>query len=78
MTTLLISTFKAKCVAVLNAVHDHGESVVITRRGKPLARIVPLTPPTEVGRKLGATPGEMTIIGDIVHADFSEEWESLK
>ena len=78
MTTLLISKFKAKCVEVLNAVHDHGDSVVITRRGKPLARIVPLAPPEDEGRKLCATPGEMTIHGDIVHADFSEDWEALR
>lgn len=78
MTPLLVSTFKAKCIEVLNAVHDQGESVVVTRRGKPLARIVPVSAPGPVGRKLGATPGEMTILGDIVHADFSEDWESLQ
>jgi prevent-host-death family protein len=77
MTTLLISTFKAKCIEVINAVHDGGESVVVTRRGKPLAKIVPMTELRAKRRKLGASPGELTIRGDIVHGDLSGDWESL-
>lgn len=45
MTSRLSSTFKAKCVEVINGVHDGGKPVVITRRGKPLAKIVPRTEP---------------------------------
>ena len=78
MTTLLISDFKAKCIAVVNGVHDGGGTVVITRRGKPLAKLVPLTDAKPVARRLGALAGEATEHGDIVHFTAAEEWESLQ
>jgi hypothetical protein len=34
-----------------------------------------LTEPRAKRRKLGASPGELTIHGDIVHADLSGDWE---
>ncbi len=78
MTTLLISDFKARCIEVLNTVHDGGEPVVVTRRGKPLARIVPVTQKTLGKRQLGAMSGEATATRDIVHAHFTKDWESAR
>ena len=78
MTTLLISDFKAKCIEILNAVHDGGEPVVVTRRGKPLAKIVPLLAPKAIPRKLGSMVGEATECGDIVHGGFEGDWEGLR
>lgn len=34
--------FKAKCLAVLDEVADSRREVVITKRGKPVARLVPV------------------------------------
>lgn len=34
--------FKAKCLALLDEVDAHGSSIVITKRGRPVARVVPL------------------------------------
>jgi prevent-host-death family protein len=34
--------FKAKCLAVMDEVQASGEPVVLTKRGKPVARLVPL------------------------------------
>ena len=78
MTEMLISVFKASCVEVLNAVQAGGESVVVTRRGRPLARIVPLVESSRLRRQLGASRGEVMILGDIVHAGFEGDWESLR
>jgi prevent-host-death family protein len=39
------SEFKAKCLGLLDQVSDTGETVVITKRGKPIARLVPLEQP---------------------------------
>ncbi|MBM3777461.1 MAG: type II toxin-antitoxin system prevent-host-death family antitoxin [Acidimicrobiia bacterium] len=39
--------FKAKCLALLDRVHDHGESVTITKRGRVVARLVPAGDPDE-------------------------------
>ncbi|CAN5507767.1 type II toxin-antitoxin system Phd/YefM family antitoxin [soil metagenome] len=36
------SEFKAKCLAVLDEVRDSGREVTITKRGKPVAKVVPV------------------------------------
>jgi prevent-host-death family protein len=41
------SEFKAKCLAVLDAVHEGGEPVTITKRGKVVARLVAETAAAE-------------------------------
>ena len=33
--------FKAKCLAYLDEVHEHGRSITITKRGRVVARLVP-------------------------------------
>jgi prevent-host-death family protein len=33
--------FKAKCLALLDLVHERGEAITITKRGRVLARLVP-------------------------------------
>jgi prevent-host-death family protein len=33
--------FKAKCLSLLDRVHQSGESITITKRGRVLARLVP-------------------------------------
>ena len=76
MKTITLSEFKAKCIAILKQAQRSGESIVVTRRGHPLATIEPIVnqaPP----RKLGALKGKMKIKGDIVHADFSDDWEMV-
>ncbi len=78
MTTLLISDFKARCIEILNGVHDTGEPVVVTRRGKALAKIVPLVEPKATQRKLGTLAGAATAHGDIVHGTSESDWESAR
>jgi prevent-host-death family protein len=33
--------FKAKCLALLDQVHEQGQSITITKRGRIVARLVP-------------------------------------
>ena len=77
MKTLLISEFKTHCVGVLNDVADYGEEVIVTKRGKPLARIVPIAPPQTGQRTVGDCTKTATIHTDIVNLDDSEDWEAL-
>ena len=65
--------FKAKCLALLDDVSERHEEIVITKRGKPVARLVPIddTPPKIFGRLAGT--GE--IIGDIV-GPMEETWDA--
>ena len=38
---LAAAEFKAKCLSLLDRVHERGESVTITKRGRVVARLVP-------------------------------------
>jgi prevent-host-death family protein len=37
---LSATEFKAKCLALIDRVHEDGEAIVITKRGKVVARLV--------------------------------------
>jgi len=77
MKTLPISEFKSKCIAILNDAQRSGKGLIVTRRGRPLARIEPFS--REPGkRRLGVFRGRMTIKGDIVLTDTAADWEMLK
>jgi prevent-host-death family protein len=57
--------FKAKCLALLDEVQQKREEIVVTKRGKPVARLVPI----EEKKKrdtFGYMKGTITILGDIV------------
>ncbi len=76
---MAISEFKATCLAVLERVRRTGRSIVITRRGEPVAEVIP-PPPASAGNKwLGALAGRGRITGDLLEpaADI-EEWEALQ
>lgn len=79
METLAISEFKATCLAVLERVRRTGEPVLVTRRGEPVAEIVPVSRPSEGRRKLGAMQGTARIVGDVIGPVVAEdEWEALE
>lgn len=66
--------FKAKCLAVLDDVAASGREVVVTKRGKAVAKVVPL----EAGprRMVGCMEGTARIVvpGDELFT-AAEEWE---
>ena len=78
MEEIEISTFRATCLAVLDRVGRTREPVLVTRLGKPVARIL-LPPSCRDGEWLGAMQGDGRILDDLVTpaADLSE-WEVLK
>jgi prevent-host-death family protein len=72
-----ISKFKAKCLSMLDEVRKTRQPLVITRRGIPVAEVVPPTAKRE-GDWLGLMKGRMEIIGDIVSpASDPDDWEVL-
>jgi prevent-host-death family protein len=56
--TYTASEFKARCLELLDEVERTKEPIVITERGKPIARLVP--------HLLGLLKGRLEITGDIV------------
>ncbi len=79
MENLAISKFKANCLAVLERVCQSGEPVLVTRRGQPIAQVVP-PPPAKHAKtsRFGCMKGRIEFVGDIVSPFPEEEWEALR
>ena len=75
MREIGISDFKAKCIDELKTVQQSGEPLLVTLRKKPIATVHPYREEGPKKRALGKLSGRMTIHGDIVQADFADEWE---
>ena len=69
MEQIAISKFKATCLAALEEVRKTREPLLVTRFGKPIAKIVPPDPPKPRKRKLGGLAKSIEIAGDIVTGD---------
>lgn len=76
MKTMVVSEFKAKCTAVLREAQRSGEPLLVTRRGRPLARIEPIPEETSE-RRLGLFRGRMRIRGDLVLSSSEGDWDTL-
>jgi prevent-host-death family protein len=74
--TIGASDFKARCLRILEEVAERGETVIITKRGKPLAKVVPIEPESRPLK--GRWKGLARTKGDIVYFDTSEDWEALR
>ena len=78
MEQMAISKFKATCLAVLEQVRRTRRPVLITRFGKPVAEVVPPSPPQQSRRVLGTMQGTAQIVGDIISpASDESDWEAL-
>ena len=78
MKTMPAGLFKVHCLKVMDEVASKREPVVITKRGKPVAKLVPLS--TEKDDIFGFMKGKGTIEikGDIVSPILTpEEWGDL-
>ena len=60
-----ITEFKAKCLSLLDEVSKTRKPLRITRRGKPIAEVIPPSP-LHKRRKLGAMARTGKILGDIL------------
>ncbi len=67
------SEFRAKCLKLMDEVAATGEELVITKRGKPVARLVPVK--GERRRLFGPMKGSFKILGDIVEPVLEPGWE---
>lgn len=65
--------FKAKCLSVLDEVEKNGNTVTVTKRGRPVA-MVKRAPKARWKSLEGSWAGKVEIVGDIVHGD-PEIWE---
>ena len=77
MPTMQASEFKAKCLALMDQVARTGESIVITKNGKPVAELRAHRPP-RARSLIGLHKGRIGIRGDIVSPVGSRLWEAAK
>lgn len=72
MKTIAAAKFKEQCLALLDSVTDEG--LVITRRGKPVARLLPVHANGE--RLIGVLRGRLKVRGKILGTGISWDAES--
>jgi prevent-host-death family protein len=76
---IAISKFKATCLRLLDSVKKTGRSIIVTRKGEPIALVSPPPPPPKTDKWLGCLKDTVEIKGDIVSPVIGEkEWEVLR
>jgi prevent-host-death family protein len=84
MRTMAAGEFKAKCLAVMAEVNSTGQPVLVTKRGKPLARVLPFQEPAKEKPEdifgclrgfLASEKGLDDLVDPIIPM---EEWDHLK
>jgi prevent-host-death family protein len=77
MKKMPAGSFKIHCLAVMDEVQAKRETVVITKYGKPVAKLVPADENTDEIYNFLA--GKGAIAGDVVASAISgEDWGELK
>jgi prevent-host-death family protein len=78
MRTMAAGKFKAQCLAVMDEVQAKRVPVLVTKNGKPVAKLVP------IDLAEGEDPldafyfGKIEIVGDIMKPIYSDkEWEQF-
>jgi len=69
--TLSATEFKAKCFHLLE--HLEPEGLVVTKRGQPIARVIPMGPVDNTSL-FGNMKGKIEILGDIFST--GEKWDA--
>ena len=68
------SEFKAKCLKLMDEVAENGEEIVITKNGKPVAKLTAFRKPLESW--FGRDRDILKITGDII-SPIDVEWEAI-
>jgi prevent-host-death family protein len=72
MKKIAAGEFKARCLALMEDVRSTREPIVITKRGKPVAKLVPVE--SKKDDWIGRLNGVFKIVGDIESP--IDGWES--
>lgn len=75
MHSIQASEFKAKCLALMDAVAETGETWVITKNGKPVAELRPYSG-GRIDSPWGLHP-DLEIHGDVIEPLGEDQWEAL-
>jgi prevent-host-death family protein len=77
MRTIPAGQFKARCLRLMDEVRSTREPVLITKKGRPVAKLVPAeSQPEDI---FGCLKDEIQIVGDIESPIVPwEEWDALR
>jgi prevent-host-death family protein len=78
MKKIAAGQFKAQCLKLMEQVRATREPVLITKRGRPVAKLVPVAEkaPDDF---IGSLEGIITIVGDIESPVVPlEDWDALR
>jgi prevent-host-death family protein len=74
-----ISKFKATCLSLLDRVKKTGQPILVTKKGEPIAQVIPPPRPKKPASWLGSFQSTGKIKGDILSPALAEaDWEVLK
>ncbi len=76
MKKMAAGKFKVHCLAVMDEVQSKRQAVLITKRGKPVAKLVPVE--KEKDDIFNFMKGKGSIVGDVISPALTpEEWGDL-
>ena len=73
--TMKASEFKAKCLSLMDEVAERGEEIIITKNGRPVAKLAPYQRKPQM--QFGRNRENIRILGDIVSPMPSEWFENV-
>ena len=68
------ANFRTNCFKILDEVDKQHKEVIITKRGKPIAKLVHIKTEASSDPLLGSLLGTGSTVGDLT-APFEDEWE---
>jgi prevent-host-death family protein len=77
MFTIHASKFKAPCLALMDEVARTGETIVVTKNGKPIAELRAYRPP-RAKSLIDLHKGKIRVAGDIVSPPDAPQWDATK
>ena len=72
MRKMAAAQFKTQCLAVMDQVSLSGREVVITKHGKPVVKVVPVSEGEDA--IFGALAGIARVTGDLEQTTTASEW----
>lgn len=77
MKTIPAGAFKTNCLAIMDEVQAKRETVVVTKHGRPVAKLVPVN--SDRDEIFGFFSGKGSVTGDVVSPALSpKEWGHLR
>lgn len=75
MKSVSAGDFKTHCLSFINEVAQNRKPIIVTKYGKPIAKLVPFDTKKDIDSK--PLRGSVTFLGDII-SPVDEDWEANK